>query len=157
MAFTTFSGPIRAGTVRDGASKNTGVVELVQIYDTGDLTGAVIGNVDTQIGTLPQGAVITDIVVQQVVASVTGTTTVSIGNASGGAQLMAAIATTAGGTFRGTATAATQLAWVTSLTADTAVWLRNATAGGTLTAGRFIVQVKYIQRTSAGLTNPATP
>ena len=148
MATTTFSGPVRAGTIREGTvagGRNTGNVILAQTYDTGDLTGATIGNVDTRIGNLPMGASITDITVDQVVASATGTTTVSVGNASGGAQLMAAVATTAGGRFRGTATAATQLAWQTSATADTALWVRSATGGGTLTAGRFVVTVHYVQ------------
>jgi hypothetical protein len=154
MSTSTFSGPIRAGTQRTGgvATMNCGLVELVQTYDTGDLTGAVVGNVDAQVMTLPQGAWITDIVIQQVVASVTGTTTVSIGNATGGAQLMAAVATTAGGTFRGTATAATQLAWILSTTADTPVFVRNATGTGTLTAGRFLLMVKYQQRMPNGTT-----
>lgn len=149
MATTTFSGPVRAGTIREGTvagGLNTGNVILAQTYDTGNLTGATIGNVDTRIGNLPMGASITDITVDQVVASATGTTTVSVGNASGGAQLMAAVATTAGGRFRGTATAATQLAWQTSTTADTALWVRSATGGGTLTAGRFVVTVHYVQK-----------
>lgn len=146
MSSTTFSGPIRAGTKRDqGASPNVGNVVLSQTFDSGDLTGAVIGNVDTQLGTLPANAIIVDITIDQVVASVTGTTTVSIGNASGGAQLGAAVATTAGGRFRGTATAATQLAWQIGTT-DTAIWVRNATGTATLTAGRFVVTVSYIQK-----------
>jgi hypothetical protein len=149
MANSTFSGPIRAGTSRDptvAGGNNIGRVVLSQTYDSGDLTGAVVGNVDTQFGNLPAGAQIVDIVVDQVVASATGTTTVSIGSASGGAQLMAAIATTAGGRFRGTATAATQLAWQTSTTADTTLFVRSATGTGTLTAGRFVVTVLYIQK-----------
>ena len=146
MSNTTFSGPIRAGTQRDpGATNNVGNVVLTQTYDTGNMLN-VVGTVNTQIATLPAGAIITDITIDQVVASVTGTTTVSIGNASGGAQLGAAIATTAGGRFRGTATAATQLAWQTSTTADTAVWVSNVTGTATLTAGRFVVTVSYIQK-----------
>lgn len=149
MARSTFSGPLSAGTKRDetvAGGYNIGRAVLQQTYDTGDLTGAIIGNVDTQFGNLPAGSQIVDIVVDQVVASATGTTTVSVGNATGGAQLMAAIATTAGGRFRGTATAATQLAWQTSTTADTTLFVRNATGAGTLTAGRFIVTVMYVQK-----------
>lgn len=158
MSFSTFSGPVRAGTVREGtiaAGRNTGLVVLSQVYDSGDLTGAVVGNVDTQIGNLPKGSMIVDIVIDQVVASATGTTTVSVGNATGGAQLSAAVATTAGGRFRGTATAATQLAWQTSTTTDTTLFVRNATGTATLTAGRFLVTVMYIQRSDAGSMNPA--
>lgn len=148
MGQVTFSGPIRAGTVREGtvaSGNNAGSVVLSQSYDTGNLTGATVGNVDTRIGTLPANAQIVDIVVDQVTASATGTTTVSVGSTSGGAELMAAVATTAGGRFRGTATAATQLAWQTSATADTPLFLRNATGTATLTAGRFVVTVLYVQ------------
>jgi hypothetical protein len=157
MSFSTFSGPVRAGTVRDGTiagGRNTGSVVLAQVYDSGDITGTVVGNVDVQIGNLPKGAVITDIQINQVVAATVGTTTISVGNATGGAQLMAAVATTAGGIFRGTATAATQLAWVTSTTADTTLFVRNAVAVGALGAGRFLVTVTYIQRSDAATMNP---
>jgi hypothetical protein len=157
MAFQTFSGPVRAGTKRLGTTaggRNTGLVVLSQSYDTGDLTGAVVGSVDTLIGNLPQGSQIVDIVIDQVTAATAGTTTVSIGSTSGGAELAAAVATTAGGRFRGTATAATQLAWQTSTTADTPVYMRNTVATATLTAGRFIVTVLYVQRSDAGAQHP---
>ena len=154
MAFATFSGPLRSGTIKEGADRNTGIVVLSQSWDSGDLTGAVVGNVDTKVGILPQGSQIIDIVVDQVVAATAGTTTVSVGNASGGAQLGAAVATTAGGRFRGTATATTQLAWQTSTTADTAVWVRVATGTATLTAGRMIVTVVYAQRAPNGAQFP---
>lgn len=156
MSFTTFSGPIRSGTVREGAGRNAGLVTLAQSYDTGDLTGAVVGNIDVAAFTIPAGSQIVDIVVDQVVAATAGTTTVSVGNASGGAQLMAAVATTAGGRFRGTATAATQLAWQTSTAADTTIYIRNAVGTATLTAGRFIVTVVYVQRASSGAQNPTS-
>lgn len=156
MSFSTFSGPLRSGTVRYGAAENTGLVVLGQSYDTGDLTGTAVGNVDGARFVLPQGAQIVDIVVDQVVAATAGTTTVSVGTTSGGAELMAAIATTAGGRFRGTATAATQLAWQTSTSADTTVYVRVAVGTATLTAGRAIVTVQYIQRASDGSQNPTT-
>jgi poly(3-hydroxybutyrate) depolymerase len=156
MAFTTFQGPLRAGTAKEGIARNTGLVVLSQSYDSGDLTGAVIGNIDVNPINLPQGAQIVDIVHDQVVAAATGTTTVSVGNASGGGQLAAAVATTAGGRFRGTATAATQLAWQTSTTADTPVWIRIAVGTGTLTAGRVITTIMYVQRAPDGAQNPAS-
>lgn len=156
MAFTTFSGPVRAGTVKEGAGMNCGLATLARSYDSGDLTGAVVGNVDTAVFIIPAGSQIVDIVVDQVVASTAGTTTVSVGDATGGAQLMAAVATTAGGRFRGTATAATQLAWQTSTTDDTTIYVRSATGTATLTAGRFIVTVLYAQRASNGAQFPAS-
>lgn len=156
MSFSTFSGPVRVGPVREGAGRNTGLVVLAQSYDSGDLTGTATGNVDVAAFTIPQGCQIVDIVVDQVVAATAGTTTISVGNASGGAQLMAAVATTAGGRFRGTATAATQLAWQTSTTADTTVFIRNVVGTAALTAGRFIVTVSYVQRAPNGAQNPTS-
>lgn len=156
MAFTSFSGPIRSGTIRDGASRNTGLVILAQSYNSGDLTGDEVGNADSQAFIIPAGSQIVDITVDQIVAATAGTTTVSVGTASGGAQLMAAVATTAGGRFRGTATAATQAAWQTSTSADTTVWVRVAVGTATLTAGQFILTVSYVQRASNGAQNPAS-
>lgn len=145
MAATHFSGPLKAGTVRENSGINVGNVILSQSYDSDDLTGDGVGNFDVQLGTLPAGAQIVDIVVDQVVAATGGTTTVSVGTASGGAQLMAGVATTAGGRFRGVATAATQLAWQLG-TSDQAVWVRNVVGTATLTAGRFIVTISYVQK-----------
>ena len=146
MSFSTFSGPLRAGTVREGAGRNTGLTVLSQSYDTGDLTGTTTGNYDVAAMVLPAGSQIINIVVDQVVAATAGTTTVSVGTTSGGAELMAAVATTAGGRFQGTATAATQLAWQTSAAADTQVYIRDVVGTATLTAGRFIVTVQYVQK-----------
>lgn len=145
MGQSLFSGPIKAGTVREASGVNVGNVVLSQSYDSGDLTGDEVGNFDVQMGTLPGNAQIVDIVVDQVVAAATGTTTVSVGTASGGAQLAAAVDSSAGGRFRGTATAATQLAWQLGAS-DQAIWVRNAVGTGTLTAGRFIVTVLYVQK-----------
>jgi len=156
MAFSSFSGPIRSGTVREGAGRNTGLAVLAQSYNSGDLTGDVVGNVDALAFKIPQGSQIVDIAVDQIVAATAGTTTVSVGSTSGGAELMAAVATTAGGRFRGTATAATQAAWQTSTSADTSVYVRVAVGTATLTAGQFIVTVSYVQRASNGAQNPAS-
>lgn len=156
MAFTTFAGPLRAGTVKEGAGRNTGLATLVQSYDSGDLTGTTTGNYDVAAFIIPAGSQIIDIIVDQVVAATTGTTTISVGTASGGAQLMAAVATTAGGRFRGTATAATQLAWQTSTTADTVVYIRDVVGTGTLGAGRFILTLEYVQRADNGAQFPAS-
>lgn len=156
MAFTSFSGPVRSGTIREGANRNTGLVVLAQSYNSGDLTGDEVGNVDVAAFKIPQGSQIVDIVVDQIVAATAGTTTVSAGTTSGGAELMAAVATTAGGRFRGVATAATQLAWQTSTSADTTVYVRVAVGTATLTAGQFILTVSYVQRAPNGAQNPAS-
>ena len=156
MGFSTFSGPLRVGTVREGAGRNTGLVNLSQSYDTGSLVGAVVGNIDVAAFTLPRGAQIINIFVDQVVAATAGTMTISAGTTTGGAELMAAVATTAGGRFTGTATATTQLAWQTSTTADTTVFVRVAVGTATLTAGRAIVTIAYAQRADNGAQNPVS-
>ena len=43
MGTTTFSGPIKSGTVRENAGVNTGYAVLSQYYDSGDLTGDAVG------------------------------------------------------------------------------------------------------------------
>lgn len=156
MAFSTFSGPVRSGTVRSNAGRNTGLVVLGQSFNSGDLTDRAVGTVNTQAFIIPQGSQIVDITIDQIVASTTGTTTVSIGTTSGGNELMAAVATTAGGRFRGTATAAKQAAWQTSTTADTTVFVSNVTGTAALGSGQFIVTVTYIQRAPNGTQNPAS-
>jgi len=158
MGFSTFSGPIRAGTVREGATENTGLVTLTQSFDTGNLANpTAIGNYDALLGYLPAGAQIINILVDQVVAVAGGATmTISVGSTSGGAELMAGVSTGAGGRFSGTATAATQLAWQTSTTADTPVYVRNAITVASATAGRAIVTVAYAQRASDGSRNPVS-
>ena len=153
MSFSTFSGPIRAGTVRYGANENTGLAMLTQSYDTGNLLSTT-GNYDALLGYLPAGSQIVNILIDQVVAATGGTMTISGGSTSGGAELSAAVATTAGGRFTGTATAATQLAWQTSTAADTSVYVRNVVGTATLTAGRAIVTVVYVQRASNGAQAP---
>lgn len=146
MGTSTFSGPIRAGTVREGSGNNLGNVVLAQAYSSGDMTGTVVSNVDTAAFILPAGALITDITADATTAFTTGTGTVSVGTTSGGAQLMAAVAVTAGGRFRGTTTAATQEAWSLSTTADTTVYVRVAVGTATLGSGAVTVTVSYIQR-----------
>lgn len=155
MGFSTFSGPIRSGTVREGAAENTGLVMLTQSYDTGVVTNAA-GNVDAPLGILPAGSQIVNILIDQVVVpGGSSTSTISVGSTSGGADLSAAVATTAGGRFTGTTTAATQLAWQTSTTADTPVFVRY-TVGVAAGVGRAIVTVVYVQRASNGAQQPVS-
>jgi len=156
MSFSTFSGPVRIGTQRYNPGRNTGLIVLAQSYDSGTVVAST-GNVDVTALIIPQGSQVVDITVDQVqIPTATSTFTISVGTTSGGAELMAAVATTAGGRFRGTATAATQLAWQTSTTADTTVFIRNAIGTLATTQGRFIVTVSYVQRAPNGAQNPTT-
>ena len=82
MSFSTFSGPIRSGTVREGAGRNTGLAILAQSYDTGDLTGTAVGNVDVLAFYLPRGSQIIDITVDQDVAATAGSIRIAVGTAT---------------------------------------------------------------------------
>jgi hypothetical protein len=156
MGWSTMSGPVRVGTNRYPPGRNTGLVTLAQSYDSGNVSAA-IGNVDVSALIIPAGSQIYDIVVDQIVIpTATSTFTISVGTTSGGSELMAGVATTAGGRFRGTATAATQLAWQTSTAADTTIFIRNAIGTLATTQGRFIVTVVYVQRDPSGAQNPTT-
>lgn len=158
MSFSTFSGPIRSGTIREGTvaqGRNTGLVVLTQAYDTGVVTAGA-GNVDVQFGNLPEGAAIINIVVDQIVVpGGSSTSTISVGTASGGAQLFPATATTAGGRFT-TNAIANVLAWATlSTTADTQLWMRY-TVGVAAGVGRAVINVQYVQRAEDGSANPVS-
>ena len=158
MTFSTFSGPVRVGTQRYNPGRNTGLVALTQSYNyavSGTVTSGT--NVDALVATVPAGSQIVNILVDQVVVpNGSSVSTVSVGTSSGGAQLMAATATTAGGRFTGAATAATQLAWQTSTTADTPIYVRYAVSVANATAGRAIVTIVYVQRAPDGSQNPTT-
>ena len=155
--FSTFSGPVRTGTVREGAGRNTGLVTLSQAFDTGTVTANSGATVDNQLGILPQGAQILNILIDQVVVpNGSSTATISVGTTTGGAELVPAIATTAGGRFTGVLTATTQLAWQTSTTADTPVFVRYAVGVANATAGRAIITVVYAQRAPNGTRNPVS-
>jgi hypothetical protein len=153
----TFSGPVRAGTVRYGTvaqGRNVGLIVLNQAYDTGDLTGTIVGNTNYQIANLPQGSYIQNIVVDMLVAPTTGTIAPTFGTASGGSQLLTISAISTGGRTTAAPTAANLLSWQTSTTADTPIWMNLAVATGTLGAGRFIVTIVYVQRLPDGTVAP---
>lgn len=156
MSMATFSGPVRSGTVRYGTvaeGRNVGLVVLKQVYDTGDLTGTATGATNTRIMNLPQGAYIHNITVDVVVAPGAGTMTPLFGIASGGSQLLT-LGAVSSGRNSGTPSTANLLAWITSTTADTQVWMNLTVATATLTAGRFLVTILYSQRLPDGSAVP---
>jgi hypothetical protein len=158
MSMATFSGPVRSGTVRYGTpatGRNTGLMVLTQSYDYAISGTQTAGNYDALAITLPQGSQIINIVVDQVVVpNGSSTSTISVGTTSGGAELMVATPTTAGGRFAPVPTAAISLAWQTSTTADTPVYIRYAVAIASATAGRAIVTINYVQRLPDGTVAP---
>jgi len=148
MSFATFSGPLRSGTVKEGAGMNTGLVVLTQSYDSGNLTGTTTGNYDVAAMVLPAGAQIISIFVDQVVAATTGTTTISAGTASGGAQLMAANAAAFGAA--GVNSTLTPVLGIMQnynipYSADIQIWAAGLATTGTPTSGELYLSIYYVR------------
>jgi hypothetical protein len=142
MGASTFSGPLKAGTVREGAGANVGTAMLVQntvvTYDA-DLVqdGAAI--------TLPANAEILDVIVTPTVFYNSGTSaTLSIGTASAGTQFASSVDVKTGGPKRPTTTAAQAALWRDIGSSTT--FIPTVTSVGQPTAGTVTVSVVYRQR-----------
>jgi len=103
MASTTFSGPVKAGTIREGASANVGSVVMAQSAVV-TMTGADAQT--TTIATIPANSQIISVVLTCTTANDdTTASTVSIGTSSDADAFLAATSVqSAGTTFSGTMT-----------------------------------------------------
>lgn len=153
MAFTSFTGPVRSGTVREGSGRNAGVAVLTQTTtfaytDTGAFATTII---------LPAGSQIIQMFVDVTTAwnSVTSDA-LEIGT-SGDPDAYGDVADlqTAG---RSIATVdATQAAAIDNIgTSDVTIYLKITSAGGSLSAGAAVFTVTYAQKASDGSANPAS-
>ena len=99
MGTTTFSGPVKAGTVREGASVNTGFVLMAQSAVI-DIIGATA---TTAIGIIPANSQIVDVILNvTTVNNDGGTATVQVGHAGDTDEYLPATNVKALGTTRGT-------------------------------------------------------
>jgi len=144
MATTTFSGPIKAGTIKATTGttvgtdiKNTGQVVMAQTSLI-DLSGGALAAEATTV-VIPANSQIVDIILDAVVAS-SGTTNISIGDSVGGAAtlLNTFSLTTAVGRRYPLTEAGGTLAWSDVGTADLKLTVTNSasTSAGSL---RFTV------------------
>ena len=144
MATTTFSGPIKAGTISNTTGttvgtdiKNTGQVVMAQTSLI-DLSGGALAAEATTV-VIPANSQIVDIILDAVVAS-SGTTNISIGDSVGGAAtlLNTFSLTTAVGRRYPLTEAGGTLAWSDVGTADLKLTVTNSasTSAGSL---RFTV------------------
>jgi hypothetical protein len=137
MGQTTFSGPIKAGTIREGSSANVGFVEMAQTAAwtqsaSGDSTGIII----------PAGSQITEITLYITVAATA--VNLSGGTSATATELFTALAQGSAANVIKQASAATITdadAWVDVGTSDVTIFLKSASG----TNGRGYVTVKYIQ------------
>jgi len=147
MAFTTFSGPVRSGTIREGANRNCGVVVLAQtkLVNFGDALGSAAC-------TIPAGA--------QILRATFNTTTTFTAASTivvkvGGTAINSATTITTGGPYAVSITNSQAVGDLLDVgTADVAVTYDLSV--GASTAGQGTLIIEYLQRTSDGLINPVS-
>ena len=148
MATTTFSGPIKAGTISSTTGttvgtnmKNTGQVVMAQTHAI-DLSGGAIAAEATDV-IIPANSQLIDIVFDSITAS-SGATNISIGKVGGGAAIFVntfAIGTTVG-LKRPTTEAGGSLAWEDIGTSDVRL---NVTNSAATSSGECRFTITYLQ------------
>lgn len=139
MGTTTFSGPVKAGTVREGASANVGFVEMAQSAAwSQSATAASTGII------VPANSQITEISMYITTACNGATQNLSVGTSTTSTELFTALAlgTAADVVKQGSTGTITDMDdWVDVGASDVTIYTKTS-AG---TAGRGYITVKYIQ------------
>ena len=139
MATTTFSGPIKAGSVREGASANAGFVKMAQsaAWTQTSASAASTGMI------IPANSQITAITLY--ITTAPGAANMSMGTSSTSTELFTALAV-------GTAADVTKVALTSGTITDMDAWTDVGTSDVTLyvlssaaTSVRGIITVEYIQ------------
>ena len=138
MGTTTFSGPVKAGSVREGASANTGSV-LMDLSAVIDIIGATA---TTAVGIIPANSQIVDVILNvTTVSNDGGTATVQVGHAGDTDEYLTATNVKDLATTRGTIqTDGTDIG-----TSDQTVNAIYTAANGDGTTGAATVTILYIQ------------
>ena len=151
MAFSTFTGPVRSGTVKNttgttlGTIDNTGVVSLVQ--------SASLALASKVVAVLPAGSQILDILID-VTTTFTTSSTLAVGDGTTADAYVTAITTATAGRQAITFSGAQLTAMSNIGTSDVAVTVTMA--GTTATEGAGLITIRYAQKTSAGAEVPAS-
>jgi len=153
MGTTTFSGPIKAGTIKETTGttvgtdmKNTGQVLMAQTAAVDLSSGAIAASALDII--IPANSQLVDIVFDSITAA-SGATNISIGKVGGAATAYVntfAIGTTVG-LKRPTTQAGGALAWEDVGTSDVRF---NVTNSAATTAGELRVTIMYLQNNNLG-------
>jgi hypothetical protein len=148
MASTTFSGPIKAGTIKETTGttlgsniKNTGQVAMAQTFAVSLASGAIAAAVQDVV--IPAKSQIIDCVID-VITAASGATNISVGDTVGGAASLVntfGIGTTAGRKYPTTQSGGT-LAWEDVGDADIRLTFTNSAATN---AGEVRVTILYQQ------------
>lgn len=159
--FTTFSGPVRSGTVRYNPGRNTGLALLTQSA-TINMSGVALtsGAAAQSLFTLPAGSKILWFRVEKTVAmsgnSVSNCALI-IGNAADDNQYLESvnIATALGVAAQATVDAGMQSDDCDNIgTSDVALTATFTAATGNPTAGQVVITAVYIQRAPDGAQAP---
>jgi|TARA_R100001480_G_scaffold115567_3_gene115627 hypothetical protein len=150
MGTTTFSGPVKAGTIRETTGttvgsdiKNVGFVEMSQSKSI-TLSGA---SANTTVGVIPANSQITDVTMDVIIAGDdTNAATLSVGTSANGTAMIAA--TTAKTIARTRPIAAAIPALADVGTTDANVIAQFTATDGDGTVGEGVVTVSYIQNNS---------
>ena len=139
MGTTTFSGPVKAGTIREGASANLGFVKMAQ---SAAWTQTAASAASTGI-IIPANSQITAITLY--ITTAPGAANMSMGTSSTSTELFTALAV-------GTAADVSKVALTSGTITDMDAWTDVGTSDVTLyvlssanTSGRGIITVEYIQ------------
>ena len=148
MASTTFSGPIKAGTIKETTGttlgsniKNTGQVVMAQTFAVSLASGAIAAAVQDVV--IPAKSQIIDCVID-VITAASGATNISVGDTVGGAASLVntfGIGTTAGRKYPTTQSGGT-LAWEDVGDADIRLTFTNSAATN---AGEVRITILYQQ------------
>ena len=139
MGTTTFSGPIKAGTVREGASANAGFVKMAQsaAWTQTAASAATTGMI------IPANSQITAITLY--ITTAPGAADLSMGTSIAATELFTALAV-------GTAADVSKVALTSATVPDMDAWTDVGTSDVTLyvlssaaTTGRGFITVEYIQ------------
>ena len=137
MGTTTFSGPVKAGTIREGASANLGFVTMAQSAAITELAA----NTATSI-IIPANSQITNMYVLVQTAWDGGTNTIDVGTSADPDLFCDGLAATALGNNRVTAAATgTEASWKDIGTSDVTIYV-DSVAGG---SGVGVLTVEYLQ------------
>lgn len=161
MSFSTFSGPLRAGTARYNPGRNTGLVLLTQSA-TIDMNGVAVTATPTAVDlfTLPAGSKILSFRFEKTVVlagnSISQVAAV-VGNATDDDQYLESVnlAVTKGVAAQATVDAGIQVDDCDNIgTSDVLLKAKFTATTGNATSGQIVVTVSYIQRAPSGAQNP---
>jgi len=152
MGFSTWLGPLRAGTVKDTTGTTIGTIENTGVANFSQSAALALTTTATTI-VIPAGSQIQAINIDVATTFTTGAT-LAVGDGTTAAKYVTAITTPAVGRQSITLTAAQVAAWYNVGTTD--VQITVTMAGTTAVAGAGYITVIYALKDSQGNESPTS-